>query len=107
MAIELTSNPGWTPSAAPDRALTPAPRAFEAPEQEAAFFYGLFLRGYSYQELRQDIEVPSVVQAQWQRTAARDPGFASVADQMLAYRRRVLAIFQALVASAAATAAVQ
>ncbi len=73
--------------------------AFEAPAQEAAFFYGLFLRGYSYAELRRDIEVPPEVQRQWQRHAARDPGFRSMADQMLAYRRRVLAIFQALVAA--------
>lgn len=79
----------------------PLPRApgAEAPEQEAAFFFGLFLRGYSYQELRQDIEVPKAVESEWRRTAARDPGFASLADQMLAYRRRVLAIFQSLVAS--------
>jgi len=79
----------------------PAPRAsgFEAPEQEAAFFFGLFLRGYSYQDLRRDIEVPAEVQTQWQRTALRDPGFATLAEQMLAYRRRVLAIFQSLVAS--------
>lgn len=83
-----------------------APRAFDAPEQEAAFFYGLFLRGYTYQALRQDIEVPREVMVQWERTSARDPGFASVAEQMLAYRRRVLAIFQALVA-AAATEAIQ
>ncbi|HUX66072.1 MAG TPA: hypothetical protein VMV31_01130 [Terriglobales bacterium] len=102
MATELT------PPAAPaaPAALRP-PGAFEAPEQEAAFFYGLFLRGYSYQELRHDIEVPAAVQSQWQRTAARDPGFASMAEQMLAYRRRVLGIFQALVASGNAPAAVQ
>lgn len=77
----------------------PPPAGFDHPEQEAAFFYGLFLRGYSYQELRQDIEVPSDVQRQWQRHADRDPGFAGVAQQMLGYRRRVLAIFQALVAT--------
>ncbi|MGH9413818.1 MAG: hypothetical protein ACRD0Y_08760 [Terriglobales bacterium] len=71
----------------------------EAPEQEAAFFFGLFLRGYSYQELRQDIEVPPEVQNEWQRNSARDPNFASVAGQMLAYRRRVLAIFQSLIAA--------
>ena len=99
MATELT-----TPATPP--ALRP-PAAFEAPEQEAAFFYGLFLRGYSYQELRQDIEVPAAVQSQWQRTSQRDPGFASMAKQMLAYRRRVLGIFQALVASGNTTAAVQ
>jgi hypothetical protein len=83
-------------------ALPPVPRSatgFEAPEQEAAFFFGLFLRGYSYQELRQDIEVPAAVEQQWRRASARDPHFASLAEQMLAYRRRVLAVFQALVAS--------
>ncbi len=83
-------------AAPPPRAVAPG---FEAPEQEAAFFFGLFLRGYSYQELRQDIEVPAAVEKQWLRTAARDPHFASLAQQMLAYRRRVLAVFQALVAS--------
>jgi len=88
----------------PERLLPPSPPAppvagFDNPEQEAAFFYGLFLRGYSYQELRQDIEVPAEVQKQWQRHSGRDPGFASVASQMLSYRRRVLAIFQALVAT--------
>ena len=72
---------------------------WDTPEQEAAFFFGLFLRGSSYQQLRQDIEVPAAVELQWRRTSARDPNFASVADQMLAYRRRVLAIFQALVAT--------
>src|SRR6185437_1389495 len=50
-------------------AIAPAPlprsTGFEAPEHEAAFFFGLFLRGYSYQELRQDIEVPPAVQLQW------------------------------------------
>lgn len=81
-----------------------APRAsaaadpYGSPEQEAAFFYGLFLRGFSYQELRQDIAVPATVESQWQRHARHDPHFAQLADQMLAYRRRVLAIFQALVA---------
>ena len=31
---------------------------FEYPQREAAFFYGLFLRGHSAEELRRDIEVP-------------------------------------------------
>lgn len=88
------------PDALPSRPLTgEAARGFDAPEQEAAFFYGLFLRGYSYQELRQDIEVPAAVEQQWRRHCARDPHFASLAGQMLAYRRRVLEIFQALVAT--------
>ena len=33
-------------------------REFEFPQREAAFFYGLFLRGHSAEELRRDIEVP-------------------------------------------------
>ncbi|MGH9474750.1 MAG: hypothetical protein ACRD1C_00300 [Terriglobales bacterium] len=78
---------------------TPRAAGAEAPEQEAAFFFGLFLRGYSYQELRQDIEVPKAVQSEWRRAGARDPGFATLAGQMLAYRRCVLAIFQSLVAA--------
>ncbi len=73
-------------------------RELDAPEREAAFFYGLFLRGYSYHELRRDIEVPPEVLAQWLRAGERDPAFASAAGHMLSYRRRVLAIFKALVA---------
>lgn len=72
---------------------------YEAPEREAAFFYGLFLRGHSYQQLRQDIEVPAEVLDRWQRASRGDPRFASLADQALAYRRRVLAIFKSLVST--------
>jgi len=35
----------------------------EFPQREAAFFYGLFLRGHSADKLRQDIEVPPTVLA--------------------------------------------
>lgn len=72
---------------------------YEAPEREAAFFYGLFLRGHSYQQLRQDIEVPAEVLDRWQRVSRGDPRFASMAGQALAYRRRVLAIFKSLVST--------
>jgi len=95
--MDANLQPGTLASAAAPRAAGLS--GFEAPEQEAAFFFGLFLRGYSYQELRQDIEVPAAVQQQWERASARDASFAAVARQMLAYRRRVLAIFQALVAN--------
>ena len=78
---------------------TPGLPEYDAPEREAAFFYGLFLRGHSYQQLRQDIEVPPEVVNRWQRNSERDPNFASLADQVLAYRRRVLAIFKSLVSS--------
>jgi len=34
---------------------------FDLPQREAAFFYGLFLRGHSAEQLRRDIEVPQAV----------------------------------------------
>jgi len=46
------------------------------PQREAAFFYGLFLRGHSADKLRQDIEVPAVVLAKWHREAERTRSFA-------------------------------
>jgi hypothetical protein len=67
------------------------------PQREAAFFYGLFLRGHSAEELRRDIEVPPHVLARWQREAQREPGLRDVFDRMVEYRRSVLAIFESLV----------
>ena len=72
-------------------------RDFEFPQREAAFFYGLFLRGHSADELRRDIEVPSHVLAKWQREAEREPGLRDNFDRMVEYRRHVLAIFDALI----------
>ena len=45
----------------------------EFPQREAAFFYGLFLRGHSAEELRRDIEVPMAVLAKWDRESEREP----------------------------------
>ena len=36
-----------------------------APQREAAFFYGLFLRGHSVEALRQDIDVPRSMLDKW------------------------------------------
>src|SRR2546426_7231185 len=72
-------------------------RDFELPQREAAFFYGLFLRGHSAEELRRDIEVPPAVLAKWHREAEREPGLRSVFERIVEYRRHVLAIFEALV----------
>jgi len=69
----------------------------EYPQREAAFFYGLFLRGHSAEKLRQDIEVPPAVLAKWHREAEREPGLRDVFSRMLEYRRHVLAIFDALI----------
>ena len=70
---------------------------FEFPQREAAFFYGLFLRGHSADKLRQDIEVPPAVLAKWHREAEREPELRDIFSRMVEYRRHVLAIFDSLV----------
>ncbi len=82
-------------------------RDFEFPQREAAFFYGLFLRGHTAEELRRDIEVPPAVIAKWHREAQREPGLRSVFDRMVEYRRHVLAIFEALIGFDARTQRLQ
>jgi len=72
-------------------------REFEYPQREAAFFYGLFLRGHSAEELRRDIEVPASVLARWHREAKREPSLREVLERMVEYRRHVLAIFDSLI----------
>ena len=72
---------------------------FEFPQREAAFFYGLFLRGHSAERLRQDIEVPPAVLAKWHREAEREPQLRDIFSRMVEYRRHVLAIFDLLVES--------
>jgi hypothetical protein len=72
---------------------------FEFPQREAAFFYGLFLRGHAADKLRQDIEVPPAVLAKWHREAEREPELRSVLSRIVEYRRHVLAIFDNLVGS--------
>lgn len=70
---------------------------FAFPQREAAFFYGLFLRGHSPEQLRRDIEVPPAVLAKWHRDAERDPGLRDIFFRIVEYRRHVLAIFDTLV----------
>lgn len=70
---------------------------FDFPQREAAFFYGLFLRGHSAAELRRDIEVPQAVLLKWHREAEREPTMRCVFTRMVEYRRHVLAIFEVLV----------
>jgi hypothetical protein len=70
---------------------------FDFPQREAAFFYGLFLRGHSAEQLRRDIEVPPAVLAKWHRDAEREPQLRDIFVRMVEYRRHVLAIFDTLV----------
>lgn len=67
------------------------------PRYEAAFFYALFLRGCPLEKLRADIDVPPHVQQRWDRMAVRDPWYRATVNQMLSYRKEVLAIFDSLV----------
>ncbi len=70
---------------------------FMEPQHEAAFFYGLFLRGHPLQKLREDIDVPSEVLERWRREALRDPWYQATVERVLSYRKHVLAIFDSLV----------
>lgn len=67
------------------------------PQREAAFFYGLFLRGHSAEELRRDIEVPAAVLAKWDRECMRQPEQRTNFERIAEYRRHVLAIFDSLI----------
>ena len=69
------------------------------PQREAAFFYGLFLRGHSADQLRRDIAVPPQVAALWSREAERKPELRDLFERMVEYRRQVLAIFDSLIGS--------
>jgi hypothetical protein len=77
--------------------LEDALQEFQFPQREAAFFYGLFLRGHSPEELRRDIEVPAAVLAKWDRESEREPQLRAVLERVVNYRRHVLAIFENLI----------
>lgn len=67
------------------------------PQREAAFFYGLFLRGHSPEALRKDIEVPPEVIVKWHREAERCPEQRGRFFRIIEFRRSVLAIFDSLI----------
>jgi hypothetical protein len=71
----------------------------QAPQREAAFFYGLFLRGHSLDTLRQDIDIPRVVADKWVRARDFQGAFRADLDRVYQYRKRVLAIFEGLVSN--------
>lgn len=73
------------------------PGQLEPPQREAAYFYGLFMRGHSLEELRRDIDVPGEVLSRWQRLWGYEPHSRHRLEHILSYRRQVLAIFNALV----------
>ena len=70
---------------------------WEPPHREAAYFYGLFMRGHPLDELRRDIGVPPAVVARWQRLWRHEPDHRQRYEEILSYRRQVLTIFDTLV----------
>jgi hypothetical protein len=70
---------------------------FQFPQREAAFFYGLFLRGHTADELRRDIAVPAAVLAKWDRESERQPQLRPLLERVVKYRQHVLAIFENLI----------
>ena len=68
-----------------------------APQREAAFFYGLFLRGHDVDGLRQDIDVPRTMIDKWMKAPDFEANFRENLQRVYAYRKQVLAIFDGLV----------
>jgi hypothetical protein len=68
-----------------------------APQREAAFFYGLFLRGHDVDALRQDIDIPPGMMDKWMRARDFEAGFRQNLQRVYSYRKQVLAIFDGLV----------
>ena len=68
-----------------------------APQREAAFFYGLFLRGHDVEALRQDIDVPRSMLDKWMRARDFEASFRQSLHRVYSYRKQVLAIFDGLV----------
>ena len=64
-----------------------------APQREAAFFYGLFLRGHDVDALRQDIDVPRGTIDKWMKARDFEASFRDNLKRVYAYRKQVLAIF--------------
>jgi len=79
--------------------MTSARDAFDplAPQREAAFFYGLFLRGHDVETLRQDIDVPRTILDKWLKAHDFEASFRENLQRVYAYRKQVLAIFDGLI----------
>jgi hypothetical protein len=82
-------------------------RDFEHPQREAAFFYGLFLRGHDAGKLRRDIAIPMEVLIKWHKEVEREPLLRDVLTRVVEYRRHVLAIFDTLIGAEAGLQRVQ
>ena len=71
----------------------------QAPQREAALFYGLCLRGHPADDLRKDIDVPKRLLAKWLKARGYEGNFRDNLRRVYTYRKQVLAIFDELVGS--------
>lgn len=69
----------------------------QAPQREAALFYGLFLRGHSADTLRKDIDVPKRLQDKLIKRHRNELAVQARLQRAYTYRKQVLAIFDELV----------
>ena len=79
--------------------MQPWEKEFHSPQNEAAMFYGMFLRGHSADSLRRQIDISPKVFRKWMRAREYDQSFREQLKRMYIYRKRVLAIFDSLVTS--------
>ena len=86
--------------ASPVNGLLPgADPEMHAPQREAAMFYGMFLRGRSVEEIREEIDISPKLFQKWMRAREYGPGFRDDLRRMYVYRKQVLGIFESLVTS--------
>ena len=78
-----------------------------APHWEAAFFYGLFLRGHDVDTLRQDIDVPRSMIDKWMKARDFEVSFRENLHRVYTYRKQVLAIFDGLIVNEQTRARIQ
>ncbi len=78
-----------------------------APQREAAFFYGLFLRGHDVETLRQDIDVPRSMVDKWLKARDFEAPFRENLQRVYVYRKQVLAIFDGLISNEQISARLQ
>jgi hypothetical protein len=69
----------------------------QAPQREAALFYGLFLRGHSADSLRRDIDVPRKLLDKLLKRHRNELAVQARLQRAYNYRKQVLAIFDELV----------
>ena len=69
----------------------------QAPQREAALFYGLFLRGHSPDVLRRDIEIPRKLVLKLLQRHRNERELRAKVQRVYLYRKQVLAIFDELV----------